>query len=79
MLGVKAFLPKAQYPGTQDDSMEPPEATQKKARKSLASFFKTSPAPASMVTCFVEAELNSHLVSPTIDAEENPLLWWQLH
>ncbi|MBN3307907.1 ZBED1 protein, partial [Amia calva] len=60
--------------------MGPSDVILKKAKKSLGSFFKASPAPSSMVPLHaVGAELNSYLVSPTIDSEMDPLTWWQLH
>ncbi|XP_038130854.1 E3 SUMO-protein ligase ZBED1-like [Cyprinodon tularosa] len=53
-----------------------------KGKKSLGSFFKT--AVGSSVSCMqpedvVEAELNSYLMTPTIDGEEDPLAWWKMH
>jgi len=53
-----------------------------KAKKSLGSFFKTSVAPPALpvqLEDVVEAELNSYLMTPAIDGEENPLAWWKLH
>ncbi|XP_048094720.1 E3 SUMO-protein ligase ZBED1 isoform X2 [Alosa alosa] len=63
-------------------SVDPPSTTLKKARKSLGSFFKTAPIPVSpsvQLERAVEAELNSYLLSPTIDSEADPLAWWRLH
>lgn len=62
--------------------MDPPSATEKRARKSLGSFFKVAPVPSSSsvhLAQAVEAELNSYLLSPTIDSEADPLAWWRLH
>ncbi|ROL48341.1 Zinc finger BED domain-containing protein 1 [Anabarilius grahami] len=51
-------------------------SSERRPKKSLGSFFKTSPAPSSMEPSHaVEAELNSYLVSPTIDSEMDPLTW----
>lgn len=63
-------------------SMEQPSAAEKKAKKSLGSFFKTAPVPSSssvQMAQAIEAELNSYLLSPTIDSEADPLAWWKLH
>lgn len=27
----------------------------------------------------MEAELNSYLMTPTVDGEEDPLAWWKVH
>ncbi|XP_039519610.1 E3 SUMO-protein ligase ZBED1-like [Pimephales promelas] len=53
----------------------------KKARKSLGSFFKTTSAmPAALqLEEAIASELNSYLLSPSIDSEEDPLKWWRLH
>lgn len=56
----------------------------KKAKKSLGSFFKQSGATAKSVFSVaikdaVEAELNSYLLTPSIDKEEDPLAWWKTH
>lgn len=53
----------------------------KKARKSLGSFFKkTSAMPAALrLEEAIAAELNSYVLSPSIDSEEDPLKWWRLH
>ncbi|MBN3296944.1 ZBED1 protein, partial [Amia calva] len=64
----------------EEDSEQSLSNQNHQGKKSLGSFFKASPAPSSMVPSYaVEAELNSYLVSPTIDSEMNPLTWWLLH
>ncbi len=56
--------------------MGPSDITLKKAKKSLGSFFKRSPAPSSMEPLhIVEVELNNYIMSPTIDSEMDPLTW----
>ncbi|KAK7889268.1 hypothetical protein WMY93_024828 [Mugilogobius chulae] len=65
----------------QNKDVQPPEDVSKKPRKSLGSFFKTV-APSSIApssSAAVEGELNNYLLSPTIDSEEDPLSWWQIH
>lgn len=57
---------------------------QRKAKKSLGSFFKQSGVAAkgdSSVTFkdAVEAELSSYLLTPSIDTEQDPLAWWNTH
>lgn len=61
-----------------DINLPPPD---KKARKSLGSFFKTKSAmPAALqLEEAIASELNSYLLSPSIDSEEDPLKWWRLH
>ncbi|RXN16177.1 zinc finger BED domain-containing 1-like protein [Labeo rohita] len=53
----------------------------KKTKKSLGSFFKTVTAmPVSLqLEEAIASELNSYLLNPTIDSEEDPLLWWKQH
>ncbi|XP_056119514.1 E3 SUMO-protein ligase ZBED1-like [Rhinichthys klamathensis goyatoka] len=56
----------------------------KKAKKSLGSFFKQSETVAkgdSSLTLkdAVEAELNTYMLTPPIDKEEDPLAWWKVH
>lgn len=56
----------------------------KKAKKSLGSFFKQSETAAkgdSSLTLkdALEAELNTYLLTPPIDKEEDPLAWWKVH
>ncbi|KAK1905234.1 Zinc finger BED domain containing protein 1, partial [Dissostichus eleginoides] len=56
--------------------------TSKKAKRSLGSFFKSSAAvpPASTAVQLegaIEAEVNTYLMTPTIDGEEDPLAWWK--
>ncbi|KAI7790544.1 hypothetical protein IRJ41_005013 [Triplophysa rosa] len=60
-----------QSPSNHDhQGMGPSDVTPKKAKKSLGSFFKTSPAPSSMEPSHtVEVELNNYMMSPTIDSE----------
>ena len=63
--------------------MDPP--SNKKAKRSLGSLLKTSPGPTTpnassmQLEQALEAELNSYLLSPTIDSEADPLAWWKLH
>ena len=52
----------------------------KKARKSLASYFKRSPATVPVDPCAaIKAELGAYMQSSTIDSEDDPLLWWRAH
>lgn len=53
----------------------------KKTKKSLGSFFKTvSAMPASLqLEETIASEMNSYLLTPSIDSEEDPLRWWKLH
>lgn len=67
---------------SQAKSVNPP--IDKRAKPSLGSLLKSNPGPTS--TTFVmqmeqaiEAEVNSYLLSPTIDSEADPLAWWKLH
>ncbi|XP_030235456.1 zinc finger BED domain-containing protein 1-like [Gadus morhua] len=68
---------------TEAQSMDPP--SNKKAKRSLGSLLKTSPGPTTPTASSMqleqalEAELNSYLLSPTIDSEADPLAWWKLH
>ncbi|XP_067310888.1 E3 SUMO-protein ligase ZBED1-like [Pseudorasbora parva] len=79
MSEIEATVSKEQSLSNQDHQ-GPSDVILKKAKKSLGSFFKTSPAPSSVVPSHaVEAELNNYLVSPTIDSEMDPLTWWRLH
>ena len=62
--------------------MDPP--INKRAKPSLGSLLKSNPGPTSntsnmQVEQVVEAEVNSYLLSPTIDSEADPLAWWKLH
>ncbi|CAL9703630.1 unnamed protein product [Knipowitschia caucasica] len=61
--------------------MDPPEDKQKTSKRSLGSFFKCALAPRSTTISshLVDGELNSYLVSPTIDSEDDPLSWWNVH
>ncbi|KAB5518474.1 hypothetical protein PHYPO_G00166400 [Pangasianodon hypophthalmus] len=80
MSEIEATVPKERSLSNQDhQGVGPSDATLKKAKKSLGSFFETSPAPSSMEPSHTEAELNSYMMSPTIDSEMDPLTWWQLH
>ena len=61
------------------EEVSPPPT--KKAKKSLGSFFKRSTASATVPidpTAAIEAELSAYMQSPTIDNDEDPLLWWRL-
>ncbi|XP_053170155.1 zinc finger BED domain-containing protein 4-like [Scomber japonicus] len=67
---------------SQAKSVNPP--IDKRAKPSLGSLLKSNPGPTS--TTFdmqmeqaIEAEVNSYLLSPTIDSEADPLTWWKLH
>lgn len=53
----------------------------KKAKKSLGSFFKQRETGDSSLTLkdALEAELNTYLLTPPIDKEEDPLAWWKVH
>ncbi|XP_050990678.1 E3 SUMO-protein ligase ZBED1 [Labeo rohita] len=81
MSEIEATMPKEQSLSNQDhQGMGPTDVTLTKAKKSLGSFFKTSPAPSSMEPSHtVEVELNNYMMSPTIDSEMDPLTWWQVH
>ncbi len=62
------------------EEVSPPPT--KKAKKSLASFFKRSTASATVPidpTAAIEAELSVYMQSSTTDNEEDPLLWWRTH
>ncbi|XDV17019.1 hypothetical protein PO909_016474 [Leuciscus waleckii] len=50
-------------------------------KKSLGSFFKTvSAMPTSLqLEEAIASEMNSYLLTPSIDSEEDPLQWWKLH
>ncbi len=53
-----------------------------KAKRSLGSFFKTSAASPSLpvkLEDVAEAEVNSYLMTPAIDGEDDPLAWWRVH
>ncbi|XP_035848419.1 zinc finger BED domain-containing protein 1-like [Sander lucioperca] len=53
-----------------------------KAKKSLGSLFKTSVTSSALplpLEDVVEAELNSYLLTPVIDGEDDPLAWWKVH
>ncbi|XP_077359939.1 E3 SUMO-protein ligase ZBED1-like [Festucalex cinctus] len=52
----------------------------KKAKKSFASFFQnfTVTVPADPTTA-MEAELSAYTQSPTINKENDPLMWWKTH
>ncbi|RXN20357.1 zinc finger BED domain-containing 1-like protein [Labeo rohita] len=69
MSEIEATMPKEQSLSNQDhQGMGPTDVTLTKAKKSLGSFFKTSPAPSSMEPSHtVEVELNNYMMSPTID------------
>ncbi|KAL6485907.1 hypothetical protein MHYP_G00052990 [Metynnis hypsauchen] len=53
-----------------------------KVKKSLGSFFKTAAASSASPVQpedVAEAELNSYLMTPAIDREDDPLAWWKVH
>ncbi|XP_077063423.1 E3 SUMO-protein ligase ZBED1-like [Siphateles boraxobius] len=82
MSEIEATVSQEQSLSNQDHhGMVPSDVILKKAKKSLGCFFKTSPAPLSsmVLSHAAEAELDSYLVSPTIDSETDPLTWWRLH
>lgn len=62
---------------------EPSTSTVKKGKRSLGSFFKSTAVPPSssvqLEDTAMEAELNSYLMSPAIDGEQDPLAWWKVH
>uniref|UniRef100_A0A8C9YIK6 BED-type domain-containing protein n=1 Tax=Sander lucioperca TaxID=283035 RepID=A0A8C9YIK6_SANLU len=52
------------------------------AKKCLGSLFKTSVTSSALplpLEDAVEAELNSYLLTPVIDGEDDPLAWWKVH
>lgn len=51
-------------------------STVEKEKQSLGSFFKSSTV---QLEDAMEAELNSYLVTPAIDGEEDPLVWWKVY
>ncbi|XP_073715777.1 E3 SUMO-protein ligase ZBED1-like [Misgurnus anguillicaudatus] len=53
----------------------------KRTKKSLESFFKTVSAmpPSLQLEEAIVSEMNSYLLTPFIDSEEDPLHWWKLH
>ncbi|KAL3995876.1 N-acetyltransferase 8 [Sarotherodon galilaeus] len=58
------------------------QASGGKAKKTLGSLFKTSAASSALplpLEDVVEAELNSYLLTPVIDGEDDPLTWWKVH
>uniref|UniRef100_A0A669C519 HAT C-terminal dimerisation domain-containing protein n=1 Tax=Oreochromis niloticus TaxID=8128 RepID=A0A669C519_ORENI len=58
------------------------QASGGKAKKTLGSLFKTSAASSALplpLEDVVEAELNSYLLTPVIDGEDDPLAWWKVH
>ncbi|XP_078023596.1 E3 SUMO-protein ligase ZBED1-like, partial [Epinephelus lanceolatus] len=53
-----------------------------KLKKSLGSFFKTAVASSAspmQLEDVTEAELNTYLMTPAIDEEDDPLAWWKVH
>ncbi|KAM4736424.1 E3 SUMO-protein ligase ZBED1-like isoform 1-T2 [Anableps anableps] len=53
-----------------------------KVKKSLGSFFRTAVASSvypKQPGDVAEAELNSYLMTPAIDEEDDPLAWWKVH
>ncbi|XP_066544980.1 E3 SUMO-protein ligase ZBED1 [Amia ocellicauda] len=67
------------------ETIQKPQSAQtsgEKAKKSLGSLFKTSVASSALpvqLEDVVEAELNSYLLTPVIDGEDDPLAWWKVH
>ncbi|KAL4008423.1 hypothetical protein ACER0C_002275 [Sarotherodon galilaeus] len=58
------------------------QASGGKAKKTLGSLFKTRAASSALplpLEDVVEAELNSYLLTPVIDGEDDPLAWWKVH
>ncbi len=58
------------------------EPSGEKVKKSLGSLFKTSVASSALpvqLEDVTEAELNSYLLTPVIDGEDDPLAWWKVH
>ncbi|XP_066533969.1 E3 SUMO-protein ligase ZBED1 [Hoplias malabaricus] len=56
-------------------------ASSEKPKRSLGSYFKgTATSPdLSVQLDAMETEMNSYLMTPTIDGEEDPLAWWKLN
>ncbi|KAL6465097.1 hypothetical protein MHYP_G00252300 [Metynnis hypsauchen] len=57
-------------------------ASPEKPKRSLGSYFKStamSQDSSVQLNDAIETELSSYLLTPTIDGEENPLVWWKLH
>uniref|UniRef100_A0AAV2M4M2 Uncharacterized protein n=1 Tax=Knipowitschia caucasica TaxID=637954 RepID=A0AAV2M4M2_KNICA len=69
---IEATFSKEESHDAQQDRMDPPEDKQKTSKRSLGSFFKCALAPRSTTISshLVDGELNSYLVSPTIDSED---------
>ncbi|XP_070835535.1 zinc finger BED domain-containing protein 4-like [Chaetodon trifascialis] len=58
------------------------QPVEEKVKRSLGSFFKTSAASPSLpvkLEDVTEAEVNSYLMTPAIDGEDDPLAWWRVH
>ncbi|XP_051798998.1 zinc finger BED domain-containing protein 4-like [Acanthochromis polyacanthus] len=56
--------------------------TKGKGKRSLSSFFKSKAVPPSSTLQLedaIKAELDNYLMTPTIDGEEDPLVWWRMH
>ncbi|KAJ8014499.1 hypothetical protein DPEC_G00040860 [Dallia pectoralis] len=67
-----------------DGELKITSAPRAKKAKSLGSFFKQSETVAkgdSSLTLkdALEAELNTYMLTPPIDKEEDPLAWWKVH
>ncbi|KAJ8364871.1 hypothetical protein SKAU_G00137020 [Synaphobranchus kaupii] len=66
-------------------STEAEQAPPKKAKKTLASFLKTSGAAAAATSASpslkeaIEGELKAYLSTPNADSEMDPLEWWKVH
>ncbi len=67
------------------ETIQKPESAQpsgEKVKKSLGSLFTTSVASSALpvqLEDVTEAELNSYLLTPVIDGEDDPLAWWKVH
>ncbi|XP_061585714.1 E3 SUMO-protein ligase ZBED1-like [Cololabis saira] len=64
------------------ESTQSAQPSGEKVKKSLGSFFKTAVASSASPVQpedVAEAELNSYLMTPAIDGEDDPLAWWKVH
>lgn len=78
------FLFILQEKRSRTETVQKPQSAQpsmEKAKKSLGSLFKTNVASSALPVQaeVAEAELNSYLLTPVIDGEDDPLAWWKVH
>nr|XP_054600927.1 E3 SUMO-protein ligase ZBED1-like [Nothobranchius furzeri] len=82
------LTPESEHPvpstSSTSQSQSPEAQPAKKARKSLACFFKTAAVPSTSteeptLRELIEKELQAYLSTPNVDSEMNPLEWWKAH